>query len=477
MTPLAHTDDAASPAPAPRGIDRRLLWLLAVAALVRLAFFLPFQDLPLKMDEIQYQELAVNLVEGRGFALNGKLTSWRPPLYSAMLAGLYAVTGTTDPSVARALQAVLSLVTVVLTFAVARRFFGPRAALIAAGVVAFYPSLLFYNNHVLTEILFTLLVTLTVWCFVRQLERPGLGRAVATGLALGAAVLTRDIIWPMGPVMVLIAAWVTPGRLAVRAAHGAALLAAFLLVVTPWAVRNTRLQGTTTFIATNGGIVFMEGNYEHTPLDRSWRAHALDSELKVRRFLPTDVTEGVRQKLAFRYGIDYALQHPSLTVRRSLVKAANVWGLEREITGTLLNGSYGRVPQVAILGVTVAIMGVYALTMLAAVIGLCAALARGGAGMPLHVFTAIFVVYYTAAHALVFGHPRYHLPLMPLLTLYAASAWASWPRGWAAVPHDWPRRVPAVAVASVVAAVLVAIWAREVFFVDLHRFLAGLAGA
>jgi hypothetical protein len=132
---------------------------------------------------------------------------------------------------------------------------------------------------------------------------------------------------------------------------------------------------------------------------------------------------------------------------------------------------------VAILGATVAIMGVYAATMVAAVIGLCAALARGGSGLPLHLFTLVFVLHITAAHALVFGHPRYHLPLMPLLTVYAATVLAAWPRVWAAVPRAWPRRVPAVAVASLAVALLVAIWAREVLFVDLHRFLAGLAGA
>lgn len=448
---------------------RPLLWVLAAGLVARLVFFVLFSDIELRMDEIQYQEIAVNLVAGKGFAIGDKLTSWRPPLYSAALAGLYRVTGTTDPTVARAFQAVISLLTAVLAYALARRLFGQRAAVCAAALVALYPSFLFYGNHVLTEILFTFTVTLSAWCFAEYLHRPGVARAAVTGLALALAVLTRDIVWPMAFVMAALTVWfasVSPAR---RIGHVAALLLVFVAVLAPWVVRNTRVQGVFTLISTNGGVVFMEGNYEHTPLDYSWRAHTLDSELKVRRLLPTNISEGERQRQAFQYGIKYMLANPGLTVKRALLKAANVWGLEREITGALLGGGYGKVPRAAVLIATLAITGVYALTIVGAVVGLCAALSRRGRGLPLHLFTLILVLFITAAHALVFGHPRYHLPLIPILALYAARAWTGWPAAW-------PRRVPALA-ASAVAALLVAIWAREVFFIDLHRFIGSLSGA
>jgi 4-amino-4-deoxy-L-arabinose transferase-like glycosyltransferase len=453
-----------------RFFDRRLVWVLVLGALVRLIFFLAAQDLELRMDEIQYQELAVNLVEGRGFMLNDKLTSWRPPLYSAMLAGLYLVTGTTDPTVARVFQAVLTLLMAVLAYDLGRRIFGPRTAIAAAALVAFYPSFLFYANHVLTEVLFTFLVTLAVWCYAVYLQRPAAWRAIATGLVLALAVLTRDIVWPMAFVMAAAALWFPRISRARRIGHAVALVVVVLAVLTPWVVRNTRLQGVFTMISTNGGVVFMEGNYKHTPLDRSWRAHALEGDLKVRRMLPTNVSEGERQRLAFRHGLSYMVQHPGLTVQRSLLKAANVWGLEREITGALMTGAYGKVPKAGVFAATLAITGVYALTIVGAVVGLCVALPRRGRGLPVHLFTLVLVLFVTAAHALVFGHPRYHLPLIPILALYAARTWTGWPTAW-------PRRVPALATASAVAALLVAIWAREVFFIDLHRFINGLSGA
>ncbi len=166
----------------------------------------------------------------------------------------------------------------------------------------------------------------------------------------------------------------------------------------------------------------------------------------------------------------YILEHPGLSVQRALLKAANVWGLEREITGALLAGGYGSVPKAAVIAATVAITGVYALTVFGAVVGLCAALSRRGRGLPVHLFTLLLVVFVTAAHGLVFGHPRYHFPLIPLLALYAARTWTGWPKAL-------PRRTPALAAASAVAALLIAIWAREVFVIDLHRFIGSLSGA
>jgi hypothetical protein len=335
-------------------------------------------------------------------------------------------------------------------------------------VLAFYPPLLFFNNHLVAETLFIFLATLAAYAFVEYLAAPRLGVLAASGLALGLAVLTRDIVWPtVGIMAVLIAWWHRPpiGRWVL---HSAVLVAALLAVTAPWVVRNTRVQGTFTLIATNGGMVFLAGNYEHTPADRPWRAHALPPELKVRRLFSPELSEGEAQRQAVKRALAYIREHPGLTARNALIRAANVWGLERSIVGAALAGVYGAPPRGAILGLSLSIFAAEAVTLLAGLAGLCFALARHRAGLGCHVYVAALAVFTTLAHAPVSGHPRYHLPLIPLLAIYAAHAWSIRAALWPA------RHTTAFKVAVAGTGLLAAVWVREVLFVELSRFLHAL---
>lgn len=473
-TPSSRSLSAAAAATlaAPRAraaADRWLLAIIGAAVVARAIFLALFYDLALYTDELQYQEIAVNLVEGRGFALGDRLTSWRPPLYPFLVSLLYRLAGTTDPAVVRAFQALLSLGTVALVYGLARRTFGLRVARGAALVIAFYPTLLFHANHLITETLFVFLTTLTAWALVAYLDRPRAAVAAGAGLALGLATLTRDIVWPTVAIMAALVVWRARPVWGRGARHAALLVAGLLVLTVPWVVRNTRVQGTFTLLSTNGGMVFLAGNYEHTPLDRPWRAHGLDPSLKVRRLFPEHLSEGEVQKLAVRRALAYIAEHPRLTLRNSIVRIANVWGLEREIVAAFANKVYGKPDRLTMLGVSAAIFGSYALLALAGFTGLFFALARGGQALPWHLYVAGMVAFITLAHAPVSGHPRYHLQLVPLLALYAVEAWRTRRELWEA-RRSWP------GVAAATAAALLALaWGREVLFVDLHRFLNAIS--
>ena len=325
-------------------------WIIAGAVLVRIVLFLALGDLPLRGDEVEYHQIAVNLVEGRGFALNDRLTSWRPPLYPFVLAAVYTATGSTDPRAMHLFQIALSAVTVLVVYLLGRRLFGESTGLLAAAMLAFYPSLIFYNVHLLTEVVFTFWVTLTLFAFagyVSATTAPVRGRH-GTLSRSGRPQPRRHP--PSRPPLALL--MVKPARRAWGRTAGYALacLLATGAVVGPWIARNTALNGTFTSISTNGGPAILAGNNAHTPLDRPWKYHDFDREQRWRSLVPDNVTEGQRQRVAVSVAIEYMREHPGLTLQRSIVKAANVWGLEREIVGTILTGHYGEVrPLIVIL--------------------------------------------------------------------------------------------------------------------------------
>ena len=99
-------------------------------------------------------------------------TSLRPPLYPALVAGLWSVTGSRSLQVVRAVQMLLGLATAALVFWIGRRLYDDRAGLVAAAIAAFYPALLLANSLLLTETLFTFLLTAFVAALVALVHRP-----------------------------------------------------------------------------------------------------------------------------------------------------------------------------------------------------------------------------------------------------------------------------------------------------------------
>ena len=420
------------------------------------------------VDEQHYAALAGNLTDSGVFALTaGKPTSMRPPLYPAFVAGLWRLTGQESLQLVRAAQIALSLASVVLLYRIGTQLFDRRAAVLAAAGLCFYPSLLIGNYLLLTETLFTFLLLVFINGYIALLRRPRTLVALATGGALALAALTRSILWPFPIVLVPLTYLSLTGTRMARLATVGFLLIGYGAVIAPWAIRNTRLQKVPTMVDTMGGLNLRMGNYEHTPDDRMWDAVSLEGSQNwaaalFEAYPGVTFTEGEKDKWAQRMAVVYMWHHPLITLRRSAIKFADFWGLEREYAAGLEHAIF-RPPQVIAVLAVAAIAVVYPLMMIAAVFGL--SLARP-ADVRIHRLLLLIVIFICAIHTLTFGHSRYHLPLVPVLLLYAASAWLN--RSWRRLGGD-VRTIP-VPVAGVL--VLAAIWIRQLAFKDFSRAAA-----
>src|SRR5262249_16866066 len=144
------------------------------------------------VDEQHYAEIATNLVRGNGFAFHGRLTSARPPLYPMMVAAIWKATGNENPQAVRTVQIALSLANTFVVFLIRSLLFNERVGVCAAAAFCFYPMLLFSGVVLLTEVLFTLLLSLALLASLMLLRRPGIVLAATTGIAFGLATLTRS---------------------------------------------------------------------------------------------------------------------------------------------------------------------------------------------------------------------------------------------------------------------------------------------
>lgn len=469
MTALGITTSAppAGTRPHSAGDGRTFLRLALLAGLLaRLAVFAHSGSLGTPIvDEQHYARLGANVLAGYGFAMEpGAPTSIRPPLYPGLLAVTWAVTGMENLQAVRALQIGLSLATAGVVFLIGRRLYGPAVGRIAAGICWLYPSLIFSNFLILTETLFTLLLLIFVLMSVTLVQEPRARTAVGCGALLGLAALARSVLWPAPLLLCPLLALLIRAPMRTRIALPVLVLAGYAVVIGPWAIRNTRLQGVFTAVDTMGGINLRMGNYEHTPEDRMWDAVSITGERNwvyalTQEHIEGPISEGVKDKWAQRKAIEYMRAHPGTTLRRSMIKFADFWGLEREFLAGVRDGFFNPPLWFQILASLVIVTG-YAAVVTAGVAGMWLA---PPSDWRMHLLMLFPVLLITGAHSIVFGHSRYHLPLMPIFGVYAAALVTVRSAAWRSLPR------PALAGAAASVALLGAIWVRQVAFVDASR--------
>lgn len=446
-----------------------LVWILAAGLLVRAALWLYWADLPIHIvDEQSYNQLAIGLVEHSQYEdEHGQLTSLRPPLYPTFVAAIYSVLGVGNYAAVRAVQFVLSLVTVVIIYRIGCLAWSQRVGRWAAAALCFYPSLLGYNNLLLSEVLYTFLVVALIWSAAASLQRNSLMLLAVLGVVLGLGALTRSILWLFAPLLGLYLLVVWKGPWPKRVLAAAVPMLMFSAVIAPWTVRNTNLQNTFTTIDVMGGRNAMMGNYEYTPLERSWATIELvQGDNAWHRVLAREtpgysaLTQGQIDKLAMKHGIRFAFQNPGLTLQRDIVKFFNFWQLERELIAGGVRGFFGDLPKAIIILAALLICGSYSAAVF---LGLFGALMRLPTDRRIHWFLLLSIIFPCLVHSLIFAHSRYHIPIMPIVLLYAAA-------GLTRLPWLWQQRhTLAFRLAAIACMVLVLAWARELVFVDLAK--------
>src|SRR5262249_41633483 len=178
-------------------------------------------------------------------------------------------------------------------------------------------------------------------------------------------------------------------------------------------------------VDTMGGRNFMMGNYRHTPLYRSWDAisvtgeRAWDREVAATYAAAERDTQGKVDKLAFRQGLRFVRENPGLTLQRAVIKVFDFWGLERELVAGAGRGFFGPLPRPALLLLALLIFGSYAAVLVLGVFGLFLAPL---ADRRVHWLLLLVIAYVCGIHSVVFAHSRYHLPIIPLVMVFAAGA-------------------------------------------------------
>jgi 4-amino-4-deoxy-L-arabinose transferase-like glycosyltransferase len=238
--------------------------LLFLVALGFRAFVVGSQPETPIADAADYHQLATSVAAGRGYVNTaGDPTAWRPPAYPAFLSLIYRITG---PSVMSAtlVQSFVGALTVLLLMLFASTILSHAETVIAGVIAALYPGLVWLPRLLLSENLSLLLILITFWAIAMYLTSRRLWWLVLFGAVGGLNTLVRggNLVLPM---------MLGAGLLIVALRRGAAdwkrtftglliAIAAFVVVLTPWTVRNYRVFHRFVPVATQEGLT-LYGSY------------------------------------------------------------------------------------------------------------------------------------------------------------------------------------------------------------------------
>jgi 4-amino-4-deoxy-L-arabinose transferase-like glycosyltransferase len=192
--------------------------------------------------------------------ISGEPSAWTQPLYGFFLIPLYELLGREWVVVGIA-QLLVALATALLVYELGRAALSHAAGLLGAGVAALHPYLVWHDVHVNREILDTFLAAALVLLTLKLADRPSLPLAFGTGGVAGVAMLGNSRLVALPLVLLAYLAWRL--HLSRRTAlSGAAILAAAVVVVAPWVVRNKVELG--CFALTTDSKALWKANNEAT---------------------------------------------------------------------------------------------------------------------------------------------------------------------------------------------------------------------
>ncbi|MBC7188549.1 MAG: glycosyltransferase family 39 protein [Calditrichaeota bacterium] len=354
-----------------------------VALLVRIAYVLLCNgSYALDVgDQAAYERIAREWVSGGQFMPG---SSYRPPAYPAFVAAIYWVFGPHRVAVELA-QALIGAVTALLVMLLARHLFSSRAAVVAGWTVALLPVLVHFSAQLMAETLFTALLIAVLLILVRDDTR-GAGQAVVwAGVLVGLGALMRPNVLLLPAALAFWWRWSC--RLPVLATFKKTLLclAVALVTILPWSIRNLNVQGSFVPVSTNGGVNLWIGNNEHATGD--W--------LKPGDYWsPSGNTEVEVDRQYYRAALQFMVAHPGRTLGLAARKLCIFWLPYPHATD--------RVPSVLLVPLVL--------------VGLATSLPRRRTWILLAT-----IVYFTLVSCVFFANQRFHVPLLPVLAVYAGA--------------------------------------------------------
>lgn len=311
-----------------------LLMLFILSFIIKLTPILIFGFSAPTHDAAEYDIMAMNILEGKGFISSayyreligkpyypfteiGQPTAVKMPLYPIFLAIIYLIFGHYY-TVAIIIQLLMYSVGTLLVYAIGKDIYNKNVGIIASGIFSLYPHYIYYSSQLLTENLTTFLLLLSVFYLIRTNKRGSLLNLVLSGIFIGLTILCRSswLLFPFG-----LFCWLFFLRIDIKEIikRYLIILIISMAIVSPWFIRNYIVFNAFPVLQTTGGVNLYLGNQ----LSEMWGGElGAVTEDKLLPYLNdlNGKTEVEKDKYMFKIGKEHIKNSPTLFLKMLCVK-------------------------------------------------------------------------------------------------------------------------------------------------------------
>ena len=395
--------------------------IITLAFAIRLCWILVFHPNPMS-DFAFYFMCAESIAKGYGYVKHGGFaTAYFPVGYPLFLAILFWVFGVSI-TVAQMANLILSVVSLVLAYWIARDLFRSElAGRLSLLLLAVYPNNIAYTPLLGVEIIHLFLLFLGVVLLLPYISNKGKKpprRLIIAGLVFGLATLVKmqTLLLPAF-LLLLFPQFSREGQSLVnRLKRIGVLYAVMIAILSPWVIRNYVLYDDIV-LSNNDGLNLYIGNGPEA--SGTWVAIP---------WFPVDNNtqdEYNLNQLARREAISYIRTHPLQTlilVPEKLVSLFNhgdgvFWNIISTGDKSILTRRVlRRIDQVN----TIYEIVIFVLLVVSLLFGCWKRLRLGkGHGWPL--LGIVVILYFIGIYLVYYGAARYHFPIIPWVMMYCAA--------------------------------------------------------
>ncbi len=374
--------------------ESRLFWLIALIVVVtRLLFYLivfeGFKDEFGWLRDDSYDEIATNVLSGHGYVTDpgGAPNTDRTPLYTYFLVLQFMAFGNSRIALV-IVQSILQAGACIILFKIARDYLHDRAfAFLVSVAMAFYPQSMLYASQYLTESLYLLVMMATVYFFFRLTGDRFRGSYLALGALMAILTLCKPISqFLILPIVLMIGYLFREQKWLALKGIGKVIIA-FVVIISPWTVRNYVVTGDFIPVSTRGGRFLYSNTIE-----------SLAEEVEVLKEIEGgEISPGAEESRWFAFALRNILDRPGRFLQNSFRTGLDFWYRGHSKPVSTFN---------ALVNFPILFFGV---------LGMVAARRRGLLILP----SLVIILYYNGVYSLLHAIARYSLPVIPIVLMFA----------------------------------------------------------